>query len=188
MTRRLVAPALSLTLAAAMACGGDAPKTEQAPVAYTTPVPRPPTPSDSLCPRDGTWKACHLEDRINKAGMDIRVLDTITVPYFDAKGTRYKIGKTATLVAFYFADSAAGAAATAKLDKLRLTPPGDSIGQWPSAPFEAVRTANMIAVLFEVNATQAERVRLALTAGAPQPFSEQPDTQTVHKLPTSTAH
>ena len=179
-----VVPVLALALGAC----GDAPKTEQAPMAYTTPVPRPPTPSDSLCPRDGTWKACHLEDRINKAGMGIRVLDTISVPYFDATGTRYKIGKTAKLVAFYFADSAAGAAATGTLDKLRLTPPGDSIGMWPSAPFEAIRTANLIAVLFEVNATQAERVRLALTAGAPQPYTAQPDTQTVHKLPTATAH
>jgi hypothetical protein len=138
------------------------------------PVPRPPTPSDSACPRDGTWRACHLEDRISKAGMGIKVIDTITVPYFDAQGTRYRIGKTAKLVAFYFADSAAGAAATASLNKLRLTPPGDSIGKWPTAPFEAIRTANLIAVLFEVNATQAERVRLALTAGAPQPYTEQP--------------
>jgi hypothetical protein len=169
-----------------IACS-DAPAPEKAPVAYSTPVSRPPTPSDSLCPRDGTWKACHLEDRINKAGMGMRVLDTISVPYFEAKGTRYKIGKTAKLVAFYFTDSTAGALATQKLDKLRLTPPGDSVGKWPSAPFEAIRTANMIAVLFEVNATQAERVRLALTAGAPQPFTAQPDTQTVHKLPTSTA-
>ena len=145
-------------------------------MATATPVPRPPSPSDSLCPRNGRWQACHLEDRIFKAGMGIKVLDTITVPYFPEPGTRYRIGKTAKLVAFYFADSAAGAAATASLDKLRLLPPGDSIGQWPSPPFEAIRTANMIAVLFEVNATQAERVRLALTAGAPQPYTEQAQT------------
>lgn len=187
MNRHVVVPALSLALVALAACG-DTPKTEQAPVASTTPVPRPPTPSDSACPRDGLWKACHLEDRINKAGMGIRVLDTIAVPYFDVKGTRYKIGKTAKLVAFYFADSVAGAVATEKLDKLRLTPPGDSIGKWPTAPFEAIRTANMIAVLFEVNAAQAERVRLALTAGAPQPYSAQPDSQSVQKLPATTAH
>lgn len=186
MSRQLLL-VLAMPLAVLAACN-DAPPPEKAPVAYSAPVPRPPTPGDSLCPRDGMWRACHLEDRINKSGMGIRVLDTITVPYFDAKGTRYKIGKTAKLVAFFFPDSATGAAATDKLDKLRLTPPGDSIGKWPSAPFEAIRTANMIAVLFEVNATQAERVRLALTAGAPQPFTAQPDTQTVQKLPPATAH
>jgi hypothetical protein len=160
-------PAFFLILTAVAACGGEsAPaKTHVA----SGPVLRPPTPSDSLCPRDGTWKACHLEDRINKAGMGITVLDTITVPYFPERGTRYKIGKTARMVAFYFPDSAAGATATANLDKLRLTPPGDTLGAWPSAPFEAIRSANLIAVLFEVSGTQAERVRLAITAGAPQP-------------------
>jgi hypothetical protein len=144
--------------------------------AAAAPVLRPPTPSDSLCPRDGQWRGCHLEDRINKAGMGIKVLDTITVPYFPQPGTRYKIGKTAKLVAFFFADSLAGAKATESLGKLRLTPPGDTIGKWPTAPYEAIRSANMIAVLFEVNATQAERVRLALTAGAPQPYRGQVQT------------
>lgn len=166
-------PALVVPIALLAACS-DAPAPEKAPVAYSAPVPRPATPSDSACPRDGRWRACHLEDRINKAGMGIKVIDTIEVPYFPERGTRYRIGKTAKLVAFYFADSAAGAAATASLSKLRLTPPGDSIGKWPTAPFEAIRTANLIAVLFEVNATQAERVRLALTAGAPQSYTEQP--------------
>lgn len=173
MSSRLPLLIAVLVGAALPAACSDAPAPEKAPVTYSTPVPRPPTPSDSACPRDGLWRACHLEDRINKAGMGIKVLDTITVPYFDSKGTRYKIGKTAKLVAFYFADSLAGAKATESLDKLRLTPPGDTIGRWPTAPFEAIRTANMIAVLFEVNATQAERVRLALTAGAPQPYTEQ---------------
>lgn len=114
--------------------------------------------------------------------MGISVLDTITVPYFAESGVRYKIGKTATMAAFYFADSVAGARATRDLDKLRLTPAGDSIGQWPAAPFEAIRSANLILVLFGVNATQAERVRLAITAGAPQPYT--PSAQT---LPPSQA-
>ena len=106
--------------------------------------------------------------------MGIKLLDTISVPYFTEKGMRYKIGKTAKLVTFYFADSLAGVMATAELDKLHLTPPGDTLGAWPSAPFEAIRSANLIAVLFEVNGTQAERVRLAITAGAPQPAGTMP--------------
>jgi hypothetical protein len=175
MSLRRLLPALFLPCVMLAACS-DAPAPEHAPVANTTPVPRPLTPSDSLCPRDGQWRGCHLEDRINKAGMGIKVLDTITVPYFPQPGTRYKIGKTAKLVAFFFADSLAGAKATESLGKLRLTPPGDTIGKWPTAPYEAIRSANMIAVLFEVNATQAERVRLALTAGAPQPYRGQVQT------------
>jgi hypothetical protein len=158
----------------ATACGGDTPAPDSASATSAAPVPRPPTPSDSACPRDGTWKACALEDRINKAGIGIRVLDTITVPFLPVPGVRYKIGKTATMAAFYLADSATGAKATEGLDRLHLTPRGDTLGAWPAAPFEAIRSANLIAVLFGVNSTQAERVRLAITAGAPQPFTEQP--------------
>lgn len=167
---------ISLRLAAcavATACGGDTPAPGATSASSAGPVLRPPTPSDSACPRDGTWKACALEDRINKAGIGIRVLDTITVPFFPGPGVRYKIGRTATMATFYFADSAAGAKATEGLDRLHLTPPGDTLGAWPAAPFEAIRSANLIAVLFGVNATQAERVRLAITAGAPQPYTEQ---------------
>lgn len=154
------------------ACGDDEPKAARPSVATSTPVARPPSPADSLCPRDGSWRACHLEDRINKSGMGIKVVDTVTVPYFAERGTRYRIGKTARLVAFFFADSAAGAKATAELDRFYLTPRGDTLGVWPSRPSEVIRSANLIAVLFDVNATQAERVRLALTAGAPQPAME----------------
>lgn len=150
--------------------------------AAAAPVPRPPTPSDSLCPRDGRWRSCHLEDRINKAGMSITVMDSITVPYFTAPGTRYRLGKTARLVAFYFADSAEAVTATAGLHAQRLTPGGDTLGAWPSRPLETIRNANLVAVLFEVNATQAERVRLALTAGAPQPY-----TKPAQILPPATA-
>lgn len=166
-------PLLAVSLAM-LACAKDAPVPLARVAADTAPVMRPPTPSDSACPRDGQWKTCHLEDRINKAGMVMSVIDTVRVPYFKDAGTRYKIGKTAKMVVFYFADSAAGAKATGALDKLRLTPQGDTLGAWPTAPYEAIRSANLIAVLFEVNATQAERVRLAITAGAPQPFSAKP--------------
>lgn len=160
--------------ASGAACGGGEAPSDQGARTTSAPVPRPPSPSDSACPRDGRWKPCHLEDRINKAGMGIKVIDTIAVPYFTERGTRYRIGKTAKLVAFYFPDSLAGAAATADLDRLHLTPPGDTLGAWPSAPYEAIRSVNLIAVLFEVNDTQAERVRLAITAGAPQPSGAMP--------------
>lgn len=169
---------IATIVAVLAACTEKAPPPQRV-AADTAPVLRPPTPSDSACPRDGTWKPCHLEDRINKAGMGITVIDTVRVPYFKEAGTRYKIGKTAKMAVFYFADSAAGAKATDTLDKLRLTPKRDTLGAWPTAPYEAIRSANLIAVLFEVNATQAERVRLAITAGAPQPYSTAPRAQTL---------
>lgn len=90
------------------------------------------------------------------------------------------------MVVFFFADSAAGAKAAAGLDPFRLTPRGDSVGAWPAPPREVIRSANLIAVLFDVNATQAERVRLAITAGAPitNPALMLPaGADTVRKLP-----
>ena len=178
--------ALAAASLIALACGGsDSSSADSAAnTAQLPPVARPLTPSDSACPKDGTWKACALEDRINKAGIPIKVIDTITVPYFPEPGVRYRIGRTATMAAFYFADSATGANATEKLHRFRLTPPNDSIGAWPAAPVEGVRSANLIAVLFDVNGTQADRVRLAITAGAPQPASALPPTPSgAQKLP-----
>ncbi|HEY0928548.1 MAG TPA: hypothetical protein VGE27_01410 [Gemmatimonas sp.] len=168
-----------------VACGGDTKAADSTvAVAQLPPVARPLTPSDSACPKDGTWKGCALEDRINKAGIPIKVLDTIRVPYFAEPGVRYRIGRVATMAAFYFPDSAAGAKATEKLHRIRMTPPDDSIGAWPAPPFEGVRSANLIAVLFDVNGTQAERVRLAITAGAPQPASAMPPVPSgAQKLP-----
>ena len=103
--------------------------------------------------------------------MGITVLDTLRIPAVETPAIQYRIGKTARLAAFYFADSGAGAGATASLDPRTLTPTGDTIGAWPARPMEVVRSANLIAVLFGVTETQAERVRLAITAGAPQPAS-----------------
>lgn len=161
----LVPTLLLMTAACSDKKDADPPRAD---VSGLPPVPRPATPSDSACPRDGTWRPCHLEDRISKAGMNATVLDTLTVPYFPERGTRYRIGRTATMAAFYFADSMAGVRASRGLDRFRLLPDGDSIGAWPEPPLDVVRSANLVLVLFGVNATQSERVRLAITAGAPQ--------------------
>jgi hypothetical protein len=180
---------LSVLLLAA--CGGDAPPPPpgSANPAALSSVPRPETPSDAACPRDGTWKACALEERIGSAGMMIKPLDSVRVPQLPRPGARYKIGKVATMAVFYFPDSAAGVKATAGLDPYRLTPRGDSLGAFPAPPREVIRSANLIAVLFDVNATQAERVRLAITAGAPRTYPKLliPGVDTVVKLPPMTS-
>ncbi len=170
-----------------VACDSKAPANAPASVASAPPpIARPTTPSDAACPRDGTWKACALEDRISKAGMVAKVMDTISVPFFTPKGVRYRIGREARMVVFFFADSAVAAKSQSGLDPFRLTPRGDSIGAWPAPPREVIRSANLVAVLFDVNATQAERVRLAITAGAPVTNPElmlSPNADTVRKLP-----
>jgi len=166
--RPLFLLALGLGVGAALACAPDRRETANEVTAPLPPVPRPPPPSDSACPRDGRWRPCSLEDRINKAGLAFKPAgDSIRLAYLEPPGVRYRLGKSATLVALFYADSAAGAANTAPLDPARLTPPGDSLGGWPSVPTEVVRSANLVAVLLNASETQAERVRLTLQAGAP---------------------
>jgi hypothetical protein len=161
-------PALAALVAACSSSAPDARDTRNAATAALPPVARPLTPSDSACPRDGRWRPCSLEDRINKAGLAFKPGgDSLRVPYLATPGVRYRLGKSATLAALFYADSAAGAADTAPLDPDRLTPRGDSLGGWPSVPTEVIRSANLIVVLLDASETQAERVRLALQAGAP---------------------
>ena len=170
--RRLVA---ATTMAAAVGCGGgDAPKVDSAASKpAVTVMPRPATPSDSACPRDGTWKRCALEDRVVKSGLAFKPAgDSMQVAYLSVPGVRYKIGLTASMVAFFYRDTLAAAKDVTTLDRFRLTPRGDTIGAWKSVPSDVIWSGNLVAVLFDASATQIERIRLTITAGAPQPLSE----------------
>jgi len=185
--------AVIASVVAVAACSGDGtPKVDSAASAPAAAVmPRPMTPSDSACPRDGTWKRCALEDRVVKSGLAFKPAgDSMTVVYLRVPGVRYKIGLTASMVAFFYADTLAAARDVTALDRFRLTPRGDTIGAWTSVPSDVIWSGNLVAVLFDASATQIERVRLTITAGAPQPLSEAAkaaraaaDTETVHKLP-----
>lgn len=192
--RRLAA---ATALVAVAACSSDdAPKVDSAVSQPAVAImPRPATPSDSACPRDGTWKRCALEDRVVKSGLAFKPAgDSMTVAYLRVPGVRYKIGLTASMVAFFYADIAAAAKDVTALDRFRLTPRGDTMGAWTSVPSDVVWSGNLVAVLFDASATQIERIRLTITAGAPQPLSDAAkaakaaaDTQTVQKLPSMPA-
>ncbi len=182
-----------VAVVAVAACSGDdTPKvdsTASAPVAAV--MPRPATPSDSACPRDGTWKRCALEDRVVKSGLAFKPAgDSMKVAYLSVPGVRYKIGLTASMVAFFYTDTVAAEKDVTALDRFRLTPRGDTIGAWKSVPSDVIWSGNLVAVLFDASATQIERIRLTITAGAPQPLSEAAkaakaaaDSPTVQKLP-----
>lgn len=180
-------------LAIAAACGGRDVATNDSSTA-TPPVavmPRPATPSDSACPRDGTWKRCALEDRVVKSGLAFKPAgDSMKVAYLSVPGVRYKIGLSASMVAFFYRDSLAAAKDVTALDRFRLTPRGDTIGAWKSVPSDVIWSGNLVTVLFDASATQMERIRLTIAAGAPQPLSDAAkaaqaaaDTPTVQTLP-----
>ncbi len=159
------------------ACGGGEVATRDTTGMAAVPAavaPRPATPSDSACPRDGAWKRCALEDRVVKSGLAFKPAgDSLRVAYLRVPGVRYKIGRTASMVAFFYRDSLAAAADVTELDRFRLTPRGDTIGAWPSVPSEVIWSGNLVAVLFDASGTQRERIRLTIAAGAPQPLSEE---------------
>lgn len=157
------------------ACGDSAKNAESADTAnsgmVTTVLPpvimRPPAPGDSTCPRNGLWQPCALVDRIVHAGLSFKPTgDTVRVPFLPRPGVQYRVALTDTMVVFFFDDSLALQQAIAPLDTLRMAPATDSVSPWPYQPV-MMRSGNMLALYFASNARQIERIKLAITAGAP---------------------
>ncbi len=79
---------------------------------------------------------------------------------------RFYLGRSELRV-FLYKDSAAAVRDLAAVDTLTLARKGAAF-PWPSAP-TVIRSANLVAVLFDAGAEKIERVQLTITAGAPQP-------------------
>ncbi len=95
--------------------------------------------------------------------------ETTRVAYLKPRGIRYRVGKNASMLAFFYPDTTSATRAFLALDTIRLTPRGDTIGAWPSRP-TVIRSANLLVALFDAGGTQSERIALAITAGAPQAY------------------
>jgi hypothetical protein len=80
----------------------------------------------------------------------------------------YTVGH-ARLEVFVYPDEAALAKDIASIDTVTASPRGRS-GLWETTP-TFVRSANLAAVFLTDSPVQAERLTLAITAGAPQPNS-----------------
>lgn len=130
---------------------------------------RAPGPGDPSCPRTGKWAPCALVDRIVHAGLSFKATgDSVRVPFIPTPAVRYRIAMTDTMLVFYFADSVALQKAIASLDTIRMAPARDTALPWPSMP-EVIRSGNLMALYFPKSPQHIERVRLAITAGAPAP-------------------
>lgn len=130
-------------------------------------IMRPPAPSDSTCPRNGLWQPCALVDRMVHAGLSFKPTgDTVRVPFFTPPGVQYRVALTDTMVVFFFDDSTALQRAITPLDSIRMAPVADTASPWPFIP-TVIRSGNMLALYFASNARQIERIKLAITAGAP---------------------
>jgi hypothetical protein len=120
------------------------------------------------CPRTGLWATCSVETRLGQAGFVVRRV-TERAPRragFSVAPVAYNLGRT-RLEVFIYPSQSALAADMARIDTVTAAPRG-ARNPWLMIP-TFVRSANLAAVFLTDNPTQAERLTLALTAGAPQP-------------------
>ncbi|HUQ98129.1 MAG TPA: hypothetical protein VM166_01665 [Gemmatimonadaceae bacterium] len=118
------------------------------------------------CEATGRWAKCSVEKRLVSAGF---VLIPAPAPPkragFSVMPIAYTLGH-ARLELFFYSDERALSRDVAQLDTARAAPIGGT-NSWETTPV-FVRSANLAAVFLTDNPRQAERLTLALTAGAPQ--------------------
>jgi aminoglycoside phosphotransferase (APT) family kinase protein len=124
----------------------------------------------SPCPHTGRWALCSVERRLRQAGFVVRRVEGASPQRagFSVPPVVYALGR-ARLEVFIYPDDAAMARDMAKIDTIRASPIGVA-DAWETTPL-LVRSGNLAAVFLTENQRQAERLALALTAGAPQPGS-----------------
>lgn len=132
-------------------------------------VATPGAPISGGCPRTGKWALCSVESRLAQSGFVVRRVsgDSPHRAGFSVMPVVYTLGRSRLEVFIYPSESAL-AADVAKMDTASAAPRGAK-NPWPFFSPTFVRSANLAAVFLTDNATQAERLTLALTAGAPQP-------------------
>jgi hypothetical protein len=161
-------------LAGLIGCGGRGSDTHQPPAIGQTTAAISPTSSSSAsatsgtCPRTGLWAICSVEKRLSQSGFVVNRGEREGPPRqgFRVRPALYTLGRS-RLEVFLYPTEAAANADVANLDTLIAAPRG-ARNPWEMMP-TFVRSVNLIAVYLTENPTQAERLTLALTAGAPQP-------------------
>ena len=125
------------------------------------------TPTGLACPRTGMWALCSVEKRLEQSGFVVRKASggALRRAGFTVTPVIYMLGRS-RLEVFIYPNESALAADVAKIDTITAAPRG-APNPWETTP-TFVRSANLAAVFLTDNATQAERLTLALTAGAPQ--------------------
>jgi hypothetical protein len=170
VSKSLAARVAAFLVLAACGKAEETPATDSAAISLT-PAPAPastPVASSSTdnCPATGQWALCSLEKRLKRSGFVATKLDGESPerPGFSVKPAVYKLGK-GRLEVFLYADAAMLEKDLAAMDTLAVVPRGGA-STWTSQP-AMIRSGNLAAVYMDQNARQAERLVLAITAGAP---------------------
>lgn len=123
-----------------------------------------PAAADSACPMSGLWRRCSVRERLERSGfVVIPASDSVGQPGLGIPGTAYRLG-SAELQLFLYADSADARRQESALDAAGARPV--DVSGVLRAP-AVIRSNNLLALLFNNNDRQLERVQLALTAGLP---------------------
>ena len=165
------ASGLCLLVLLAAGCG-KTPEPEAAAVASARVAPAPTSPAISgkvpseACPATGSWAICAIEKRLKRAGFVATRIDgdTASRPGFSVRPVSYTLGH-GRLELFIYKDEASLATDMSAIDTLTVAPAGSS-ASWPSPP-GLIRSGNLAAVYMGQTPRQAERLQLAITAGAP---------------------
>ena len=154
-----------IAVAAAAACS----KSEAPPPASSAVAPPPAASTDAGCRPNGQWAECSVIYRLDRAGLAPAVDSGAAPTETPLTGRRLvlKIGRTAELELFFYADTTARAADAAKLDRSQLV--SGTAMQTMKRERTLIESSNVIGLLTSINAHQRERVSDALTAGPPQP-------------------
>lgn len=115
-----------------------------------------PRPVDPACPANGLWAVCSVEKRLKQSGFVAQKNDSIgdRRAGISVEAVAYKLNKS-RLELYLYDDAATLQREISKVDTIKIAP-------------VFIRSGNLVALLFTDDATQAERLALALTAGAPQ--------------------
>lgn len=118
------------------------------------------------CPPTGKWAACHIFDRLDRAGLAPRRDSTIaSAPPLTPQGTRILVGN-AKLELYVYPDVRTREREQGKLDRAKYV--SFDAPTMQSRP-TLIYNTNLIAILFSRNDHLRERVSDAIIAGPPQP-------------------
>lgn len=128
-------------------------------------VSGPVAPGES-CPATGRWAICSIEKRLKRSGFVPQRIDGDTTQRqgFSVKPVAYTLGH-GRIELFIYDNEADLVKDMANLDSVSVSPRGKP-ASWPSEP-KLVLSGNLAAVYLGQTPRQAERLELAITAGAP---------------------
>ena len=164
-------------IVALLGCGKSAPRPEDsaasapAVVSETPPIAATESSKSSTtsakCPPTGRWARCSVEKRLTQSGFVVKPAEATPARRagFSIAPSVYRLGSS-HLEVFIYPDEKAMQGDLAGIDTLTASPAG-SPTQWESTP-TFVHSNNLAAVFLTDSRVRAERLTLALTAGAPQ--------------------